>query len=452
MTSTLDRDVLLDEQDMPPLDEGAPSEPEPVAREARPTAARRTPAFWTLAVLCAAAGLIHLVMVPTHFDASTADGVAFLAAGWAQLLLAVALVLRPRRSTVVAAGLVTVACIGAWVMAHSVGLPFGAHKGAAETATFVSQVTVALEAAFLLLAVAVVANPRIGTRHRGLGLAFAGIAILATVALTTAAVASPSARSSGHGDEAAAGGHGHGAGAGHDAAGAGSDTAKTASDRGYSLLDNGHEHAAAEPEPLTQEEELLQLQQLSHAYQLQARYPTLADAEAAGYTQAGPFAPGLGVHYSPMGGGFLGGETDGPAGAPEVGAAQLIYDGTTPDSRIAGFMYMARSFTEEPQEGFVGNEDVWHYHTNVCLVFGPDGVEVPLGADLSATQAQCDEFGGFLIPRTNYMVHLWTVPGYESSEGLYSNLNPALTCPNGTYYQLPADEWASNETTCAPGA
>ena len=99
-------------------------------------------------------------------------------------------------------------------------------------------------------------------------------------------------------------------------------------------------------------------------------------------------------------------------------------------------------------EGFIGDADIWHYHTNTCVVFTENGIDSPLGADGDATQEQCAEFGGSLIQNTGYMVHVWSVPGYESSDGLFSNLNPALRCPDGTYHQVPEDEIGPGTTTC----
>ena len=46
------------------------------------------------------------------------------------------------------------------------------------------------------------------------------------------------------------------------------------------------------------------------------------------------------------------------------------------------------------------------------------------------------------------MVHVWPVPGYESEQGLFSNLNPKLTCPNGTYYIVPSEELGTRSNAC----
>jgi hypothetical protein len=33
------------------------------------------------------------------------------------------------------------------------------------------------------------------------------------------------------------------------------------------------------------------------------------------------------------------------------------------------------------------------------------------------------------------------VPGWESQQGLFGEVNPALACPDGTYYELPLEQW-----------
>src|SRR6185436_17629978 len=90
----------------------------------------------------------------------------------------------------------------------------------------------------------------------------------------------------------------------------------------------------------------------------------------------------------------------------------IIYDGNEPTSKIAGFMYY--SFAEKRPEGFIGPNDYWHYHTNTCIKMAADGsIEAPLGADRPVTPAECSALGGMFMQKTNWMVHVWTVPGYE---------------------------------------
>jgi hypothetical protein len=185
--------------------------------------------------------------------------------------------------------------------------------------------------------------------------------------------------------------------------------------------------------------------QLAETAPLIAAYPTIADAKAAGFQQAGPFSPGLGIHYSR---GFNP-NADGRMDPEDIASPYLIFDGTEDDAPLAGFMYMA--YQDTPPDGFAGDLDQWHYHTSVCIVSTPTGIETPFGADLTGvTQEMCEARGGALIAFTGYMVHVWTVPGYESNLGTFSDLNPKLTCPDGTYHRIPTAEIGDADTTCLP--
>ena len=186
--------------------------------------------------------------------------------------------------------------------------------------------------------------------------------------------------------------------------------------------------------------------QLALTAPLVEKYPTLAQAKAAGYWQAGPFSPGLGVHFNPPG--MAGLNTDGVMDAADIANPMLIFAGITDDSPLAGFMYMA--YTDSDPQGFAGPFDEWHYHTDVCIVYGPNGIDTPFGADgTGVTEEMCAERGGNLMDFTGYMVHVWTVPGYESPEGTFSALNKKLTCTDGTYYKVPLSEIGDSDTTCS---
>ena len=66
----------------------------------------------------------------------------------------------------------------------------------------------------------------------------------------------------------------------------------------------------------------------------------------------------------------------------------IIYDGTNPDSRVAGFMYY--SMSPKAPQGYAGPNDIWHFHENICLKYSAAGVDAPYGMDKSATKAQCE--------------------------------------------------------------
>lgn len=398
-----------------------------------------------LAALSAAAAVIHLVMVPSHLGESTVEGVLFLVAAWVQVGLAVALFTRATRRVLAITIAANLVFIGSWLVSRTVGLPYGSHPAHPETVSFVDGACVALEAALVVLAAVLLVRPTAAlTRSGSLRL---GIPLAAFV-VATAAIASPGARNhaahshgEGESEAVATDGHDHG-------------TAATDDDLGFSALANGqmgsHEHpgqdgapAAEEIDPATAGE---LAGQLALTAPLAAQYPTIQDAVDAGYSRAGPFAPGLGIHYSPPTyGGFL---AEGDGMSPEqIANPMLIFAGTEPDAPLAGFMYLR--YQETAPEGFAGPLDTWHYHETVCIVTTPDGIDTPFGADLTGvTDQMCTDAGGTMLDFTGYMVHVWTVPGWESTDGTFSDLNRAITCPDGTYYTVPIAEVGGRNSIC----
>jgi hypothetical protein len=86
----------------------------------------------------------------------------------------------------------------------------------------------------------------------------------------------------------------------------------------------------------------------------------VADAASGSYgVVAGGFAPGSGAHdisYSGL---------TGPGELHADRPMSLIYDGTSPTSRIVGLMYYAMN--QQAPDGFAGPNDHWHRHSNVCI-------------------------------------------------------------------------------------
>jgi hypothetical protein len=402
-----------------------------------------------LATLSFAAGAIHLVMAPSHAGESTIEGAGFLIAGWLQVGLAAALLLQSSRLLLRATVVLNLVLIGLWAVSRIWGLPFGAHAWHAEDVSAVDLTCVGIEAGLIVMSAALLARPGMARALDGTAL-FTGVLVpLGVVALASGVLLSPSARdhaAGSHGDHGMASGHSH------DGATAAGHHEVTEDDLGLSALENGHQHGSGEVDldPRTQaalDDELAETQELID------RYPNIAAAEAAGYRRAGPFSPGLGTHYTNYAG-FAGTNRDAFVGAHETLNPLLIFDGVGPKAPLAGFMYMVLGGTEgQPPEGFVGPNDHWHYHTNTCIVFRNGEIEAPLGADSpDVTPELCNRYGGQLISNTGYMVHVWTVPGYESSQGVFSNINPAIACPDGTYYTMPIEEWGWSKSTCLDAA
>jgi hypothetical protein len=160
--------------------------------------------------------------------------------------------------------------------------------------------------------------------------------------------------------------------------------------------------------------------QLVAARAVAMKYPTVADATAAGYhLVGGAFGPGSGAHYMA---GFS------PGFDPSHPAA-LIYDGIHPTSVMVGLMYYSLGWSE-PQ-GFAGPNDHWHRHSGVCLGKGGAVLSRP---DSGMTALQCANRHGFYMRVTGWMVHAWVVPGWESPQGVFSHENPDLTCADGTFH------------------
>jgi hypothetical protein len=205
---------------------------------------------------------------------------------------------------------------------------------------------------------------------------------------------------------------------------------------GPTTLSGEHVHGvkaldiAAESEPDQPLDEPTRAQlaaELTASRSIAMQYPTVADAAAAGYKLAGGFAPGSGAHYVAISAAGLSG--DGAIDASKVNS--LIYDGTSPTSKIVGLMYYAQ--TQQPPAGFAGPNDHWHRHSNVCIKYTANGIEVPFPADSDVSADECRSVGGQSLGITGYMVHAWVVPGWESPLGVFSHDNPNVRCADGTY-------------------
>ena len=133
----------------------------------------------------------------------------------------------------------------------------------------------------------------------------------------------------------------------------------------------------------------------------------------------------------------------------DLAAPMLIFDGVEPDAPLAGFMYLAYGTQGEPA-GFAGPNDHWHYHDHVCIVYRPrrDRHALrrrPRGRDRGDVQQRRAGCGSRPHP---YMVHVWNVPGYESPDGMFTELNPRITCPDGTYDRIAIEDTGSKNSVC----
>jgi hypothetical protein len=424
------------------------------------------------------AAVIHFAFAPDHFDEQTSHGVFFLVVGWSQLVGAAALGFRwrPQRGWLLGSAALNGGVAALWLLTRTAGLP----GDDAEAVGFPDSLATALEvvAAACALAIALhwLTERRIG-RPAGL---VTGVSAVAMIAVVTASIVPSVGGGHGHGDghgeadhagtagEAAAGHADHAGGADADwnaqrlAALSGyapdeeveaayarherylaeqirsrsrtlGDVPEDERERRISefvawsvrhALDaeeappgqaTMHSHGVQVWQPLTDQAEIAQLQQqLQKAGTVIPTVPTAADALAKGYMQVTPFVPGIGAHYLNID--LL---TDGvfdPA-QPEM----LLYNGNAPTSELVGLSYAFLG--DEPPEGFVGPNDEWHVHPQLCIV----GVLV-VGPD-STPEDLCESIGGrkgMGFDHPMWMGHLWQVPGWESAWGLFSGENPAI--------------------------
>jgi hypothetical protein len=344
---------------------------------------------WSLGALLLGAAALNLAVAPSHFRESTLLGVATVGSACLQVGLAGAVVLFPTRDVLRATALISLALIVVWAVSRTAGLPVG-HAGNAGAVTVADGVTVALQAIVATVAAILVA-PRSKQVTAGVP---AFIAAFGALAVATAAIASPAAR-----DHVT-----------------GSRVVKAQATVTGSQAD-------PRLDPATRAE--LQ-QQLDEARAFAMRYPTVSDATAAGYHLGGGFAPRRGATYITYGGLTSPGAFD--PGRPEA----LVYGGISPTSPVIGLVYFAVSNTL-PQ-GFVGLNAPWQRHSDVCVKFGPGGLQVPFPADADVTAAQCSGVQGNFYAIVGWTVHAWVVPSWQNPLGVFAADNPKVRCADGTYH------------------
>jgi len=194
-------------------------------------------------------------------------------------------------------------------------------------------------------------------------------------------------------------------------------------------IGNDTEQAELKPfQPLVPAQQAILTQQLAEAEQAAMRLPTVAAAKAAGLILAGGMAPGVGAHYQTLGGSSIAGFS-GSTFDPSK-PASWIYASTANNAPVVGVMY--ESLSNTPPSGFVGPNDYWHRHTNVCVEYGHGQIVVPFAADQNVTPQECADVHGSFMKKTVWMVHAWVVPGWESPEGVFSHANLHVYCPGNT--------------------
>jgi hypothetical protein len=433
-----------------------PSSPPSPPASADPVDANRALLLLTSLALLGAA-VIHFAVTPVHLTESASHGSFFLAIAWLQLGLAGALWFgrRAQRPLLVVTIVLNTFIAAVWLVSRTSDLPFDlADKEPVGFPDVLASVLgmVAVAGAAVLLTGAL---ERRKLAPQAAGVLF-GVSTIAVLALVTASMTPALGGSHHHGDEGgeegteaahphggggngtAAGGHDHSGGEatqvtaatgdgggssnGHSAGGGHGDHEYTVEEmKAFGLTDDQiaglketNFHGPPPPnDPIDPRTRAGLAAQLQATQDMALKYPTVADAEEAGFKMATPFVPLIGAHYLNIG------ELTGNGFRPEM-PEMLLYDGTKPDSKLQGVAFFVFS-EDKPPEGFFGPNDRWHQHVGLCL----KGARVVGGEKL--TEEECEERGGEKTSLDDaWLVHAWVVPGWESPWGVFSAEHPDI--------------------------
>jgi hypothetical protein len=411
MTDLIERvDAVFSE-----ADEG-PGHAEPAAN--RPTEGRSAggPLHILLAVTLGGSAVLLFAMTSGHLHGARAT-VGVIAA-LAEVALTVCVLTRPSRALFVGTSLCNLAVAGLWLAVA------GPHTVSDATVG----IGVSLAGIAVLLGALLALRPRLGSTWSSgttvigsvIAVAVAAVAIgglFATTETVTAAASRPAASPGGA-----------------SAALALSTTVKVPgeSSKTFQSIVAGNDTEQSELKkwvPLNPTDQAILSQQLAQASQAAMRYPTVASAKAAGMILAGGMAPGVGAHYQLISvDGFKGINPDGSINA--LYPASWIYASTANNAPVVGVMY--ESLSDKAPSGFIGPNDHWHRHSNVCVQFTNGKIGVPFAADQNVTPQECADVHGQFMKKTVWMVHAWVVPGWESPQGVFSHDNLHVYCPGNT--------------------
>jgi len=367
---------------------------------------------WFLAVLSAAAGLVHFAAAGEHFDVTAWHGSFFAVVGWLQLAWAVGVVVRPTDRRLLAAGAVLNGVVlVVWAVSRTVGVPIGPDAWTSEPVGFADALTSGFELLIIMLVVLVLVRPAVagmavdpGTARLGVIGASLAVVVVSTTAVTPAVASEHAHGADGHGDHGSYTIQADGT----------SNCEHSGVQNAGNAANGGHGHRGPVPwQPLDAEGRARLAEQLAAAQTVVDRYPTVADAEAAGFTRASVYVPCIAAHY-------LAPDRDSFDEFDPAEPQMLLFAGTDPDSELVGLSYSNIS-TDGPPDGFEGPNDVWHAHEQLCMKPG-----LVLGVETAEKDA-CEARGGVLVDTSNdWMMHMWNVPQWENRWGMFASEHPDL--------------------------
>ena len=200
-------------------------------------------------------------------------------------------------------------------------------------------------------------------------------------------------------------------------------------DNGAHFLGSSHTHSHTMPSTsnmpgmdhsmmsmMTVDERLQFGQQLVIAREAALKFPTLADARAAGWILVGGYVAGAGQMLMDLNSNSRDQVFD-----PAVPQG-LLYASSIDTAPVVGLQYNAWTSHGSTPVGFIGQDMLWHMHTGTCEVNDSFAVVY----DESVTGKACSKINGTLTNTVSWMVRAWIVPGWENSQGPLSHDNSLL--------------------------
>jgi hypothetical protein len=411
MTDLIDRIDGGSLADLEELDRPVPSRPRPPER----SAGRRFAPIGVCLALLLACNAILLMANAAHLHGWRADTALVLA--WGGLALGVGCAVKATRAVLGVSLALSGCALALWIATRTV----------AAVPSAVTWVGIVLATLGFLAALLALARPDLGTRWSAPTLVLSSAVPVAIAIITTSALlATPTATPSTPAPRAP-----------KSFASTSAELAikTTVPVPGQSsklfqrvLAGNASEQSELKPfVPLGPADQAVLSQQLTQAFLAAEKFPTVASAKAAGMILAGGMAPGVGAHYQIVGASDL---TSLDGRFDPSAPASWIYASTADNAPVVGVMY--ESLTAQPPAGFVGPNDHWHRHANVCVKFDAGEIAVPFAADQNVTPQECADVHGLFMKKTVWMVHAWVVPGWESPQGVFSHDNLHVYCPGNT--------------------
>ena len=173
--------------------------------------------------------------------------------------------------------------------------------------------------------------------------------------------------------------------------------------------------------------------EFQEAIEWASQWPTLGDAEDAGFHMLVGYTEGMGTHHARLGDfnmsnelfDFNDPEFIGTAIDADFDYSQpefLMFSGEEQDSELVGFAWYVQAPIDSPPTGFTGDNDWWHRHDSLC--FQVD-VMVVMGENLE--EETCSNRDGQNVALHEFwMAHAWIVRPWLTHEDVFTNHHPCL--------------------------